>query len=58
MTRLLDGMDYIPSVNTDVQKTWERFGFVPVTDEERRERQKRRQETWTTETCGSKPKSY
>ena len=29
---------YIPAASTDVAGTWRRFGFKPVTDEERRAR--------------------
>ena len=29
---------YIPASSTDVAGTWRRFGFKPVTDEERRAR--------------------
>jgi hypothetical protein len=37
--RLLDPrFKYIPAAATDVAGTWRRFGFTPVTDEERRAR--------------------
>ena len=29
---------YVPAASTDVASTWRRFGFKPVTDEERRNR--------------------
>lgn len=29
---------YIPASNTDVAKTWRRFGFRPTTEDDRRER--------------------
>ena len=29
---------YVPAASTDVAGTWRRFGFKPVTDEERRAR--------------------
>lgn len=29
---LLDGAEYIPSAQTDVQKTWRKFGWVPPSE--------------------------
>lgn len=38
--RLLDPrFNYIPSTRTDVTATWQRFGFRPTTEAERRARQ-------------------
>lgn len=33
--------DYTPSVKTNVQETWKRFGWVPTTEEERQDRQRK-----------------
>lgn len=41
LMRLLDGMPYVPAVLTDIRTTFERFGFRPTTDAERKARQKR-----------------
>lgn len=39
--RLLDPQfEWVPSVATDVSATWRRFGFRPVTQEERAARQR------------------
>ena len=39
--RLLDPrFRYVPAAKTDVLATWRRFGFRPVTDSERRARQR------------------
>lgn len=42
--RLLDGMDYTPSVQTDVLKTFRKHGFKPTTDAERKARQQKREQ--------------
>ncbi|HTT09350.1 MAG TPA: hypothetical protein VMG60_00510 [Burkholderiaceae bacterium] len=33
-----ESFTYVPSTTTDVGATWRRFGWRPVTDEERRRR--------------------
>jgi hypothetical protein len=41
--RLLDPrFNYVPSVATDVTATWRRFGYRPLTDDERRARARKR----------------
>ncbi len=38
--RLLDpGFKWVPAVATDVRETWRRFGYKPITQEEREARQ-------------------
>ena len=36
--RLVDGAEYKPAAATNVQDTWRKFGWKPMTDEERAER--------------------
>jgi hypothetical protein len=39
--RLLDpGFRYVPATRTDIRATWQRFGFRPTTEAERRARQR------------------
>ena len=32
---------YVPAVSTDIEATWRRFGYAPVSEEQRRARQAR-----------------
>jgi hypothetical protein len=43
--RLLDGMPYIPSVKTNVQNTWRRFGWKPPSEQPKKDETKETQKS-------------
>ena len=53
---ILDGsFQYVPAVATSVAKTWRRFGWRPMTDEDRRTRRKPATEVLVDEVASVRP---